>query len=398
MKSKFILIIPLLFAIASCDSGANNNDYCIKATEDLNNYEINTKLQNDFLNLTDASLMDENICGLKELSKPNKVHLSWESNKNDISYRVIVSEKEDLSSPMVFKTNDNYLDISNLKVDTTYYYVIRSQDDASFATKVLSFHTSKGVRNLDIDGVTNVRDLGGWSCEDGKTIKQGLIFRGGRLNNSYPEGSGNNGTSYSKKDTTARCYEREITSIGIESFQELGIINEIDLRKEDGNGFPGDKNTEKTFDNVAGVKYNAFPMGKSDPLADSLNISSLKGIFEFLSKKENYPVYYHCNIGTNRTGTISMLLEGLCGVSYEDMLKDYMFSNFGTICVWYRQYDEQDEPRAETTDVTVNNEVYDRIYKAEGDSISKKTISVLKQAGISEETALAVKNILLGNN
>ena len=93
-----------------------------------------------------------------------------------------------------------------------------------------------------------------------------------------------------------------------------------------------------------------------------------------------------------------MLLEGLCGVGYEDMLKDYMFSNFGTICVWYRQYDEQDEPRAETTDVTVNNEVYDRIYKAEGDSISKKTISVLKQAGISEETALAVKNILLGNN
>ena len=131
MKSKFILIIPLLFAIASCDSGANNNDYYIKATEDLNNYEINTTLQNDFLNLTDASLMDENICGLKELSKPNKVHLSWESNKNDISYRVILSEKEDLSSPMVFKTNDNYLDISNLKVDTTYYYVIRSQDDVA---------------------------------------------------------------------------------------------------------------------------------------------------------------------------------------------------------------------------------------------------------------------------
>lgn len=397
MKSKLILIIPLLFAIASCDSGADN-EYYIKATENLNNYEINTKLQKEFLDLNDASLMNENICGLKELSKPNKVHLSWESNKSDISYRVILSEKEDLSSPMVFKTNDNYLDISNLKVDTTYYYVIRSQDDANFATKTLSFHTQKGVRNLDIDGVTNVRDLGGWKAEDGKTIKQGLVFRGGRLNNSYPEGSGSNGTSYSKKDTTARCYEREITSTGIEAFQELGIINEIDLRKEDGNGFPGDKNTEKTFDNVEGVKYNAFPMGKSDPLADSLNISSLKGIFEFLSKKENYPVYYHCNIGTNRTGTISMLLEGLCGVSYEDMLKDYMFSNFGTICVWYRQYDEQDEPRAETTDVTVNNEVYDRIYKAEGDSISTKTISVLKQAGISEETALAVKNILLGNN
>ena len=396
MKRKLLYIFPLLIVLSSC--GNNNNDYYIKTREELNNYEINTKLQKDFLALNDPSQMDKSICGLKELSKPNSVHLSWESNKKDIAYRVILSEKEDLSSPMVFKVTDNFLDITNLKVDTDYFYEVRSQSDSSLKTDTLSFHTAKGVRNLDVDGVTNVRDLGGWEVEGGGTIKQGLIFRGGRLNNSYPEGSGNNGTSYSKKDTTARCYEREITSKGIKTFEELGIINEIDLRKEDGNGFPGDKDTEKTFDNVEGVTYNAFPMGKSDPLADALNISSLKGIFEFLANKNNYPLYYHCNIGTNRTGTISMLLEGLCGVSYEDMLKDYMFSNFGTICAWYRQYDEQDEPRAETLDVTTTNEVYDRIVKAEGDTISKKTISVLKQAGISEATALAVKNILLGND
>ena len=116
---------------------------------------------------------------------------------------------------------------------------------------------------------------------------------------------------------------------------------------------------------------------------------------QFLSKKNNYPVYFHCNIGTNRTGTVAMLLQALCGVEEEELLKDYMFSNFGTICVAERQYDKKPEPRAETTDVTVTNEVFYRIVNASGSNISEKAISVLKQAGVSEETALKVKSLLL---
>ena len=39
-------------------------------------------------------------------------------------------------------------------------------------------------------------------------------------------------------------------------------------------------------------------------------------------------IFFHCTIGTDRTGTIAYFLEGLLGVSEEDRLRDYEMSYF----------------------------------------------------------------------
>ena len=39
-------------------------------------------------------------------------------------------------------------------------------------------------------------------------------------------------------------------------------------------------------------------------------------------------IYFHCTIGTDRTGTIAYFLEGLLGVSEEDRLRDYEMTYF----------------------------------------------------------------------
>ena len=39
-------------------------------------------------------------------------------------------------------------------------------------------------------------------------------------------------------------------------------------------------------------------------------------------------IYFHCKIGTNRTGTLAYFLEGLLGVSQEEKLQDYELSYF----------------------------------------------------------------------
>jgi protein tyrosine/serine phosphatase len=39
-------------------------------------------------------------------------------------------------------------------------------------------------------------------------------------------------------------------------------------------------------------------------------------------------IYFHCAIGTDRTGTMAYFLEGLLGVSLEDKLEDYELSYF----------------------------------------------------------------------
>ena len=51
--------------------------------------------------------------------------------------------------------------------------------------------------------------------------------------------------------------------------------------------------------------------------------------------KEDRPVYFHCAIGRDRTGTLAFLLEGLLGMSKSDIYKDYELTNFsywGTPC------------------------------------------------------------------
>ena len=39
-------------------------------------------------------------------------------------------------------------------------------------------------------------------------------------------------------------------------------------------------------------------------------------------------IYFHCTIGSDRTGTLAYFLEGLLGVSEEDRLRDYEISYF----------------------------------------------------------------------
>jgi protein tyrosine/serine phosphatase len=50
-----------------------------------------------------------------------------------------------------------------------------------------------------------------------------------------------------------------------------------------------------------------------------------------LADESNYPIFFHCAIGTDRTGTLAYLINGLLGVPEEDLYYDYCFSNFGAI-------------------------------------------------------------------
>jgi hypothetical protein len=52
-------------------------------------------------------------------------------------------------------------------------------------------------------------------------------------------------------------------------------------------------------------------------------------------------VYFHCKIGTDRTGTFAYFLEGLLGVSEEDRLQDYELSYFYGVLNRHRFYSYQ---------------------------------------------------------
>ena len=143
----------------------------------------------------------------------------------------------------------------------------------------------------------NVRDLGGWAC-DGGTVKYGLLIRGGRI--------------------TA---EDRGVLVG-----ELGVQHEIDLRGMEGRDpSDGDVVTESPLGDD--VWFTITQKAASYALAPVETWQTyLRCVIDAVTHRE--PVYFHCTVGADRTGTLACVLEGLLGMSQSDIDKDYELTTF----------------------------------------------------------------------
>ena len=290
-----------------------------------NNVSIHSELQelyqNDVLQYA-SSYAD----GTSELSRPAKITLTWHTEvdeayaaANGIStgendYTVYFGKTENLSDAKTYTTAETSYQVTNLELNTTYYWKVASEIGGEhYESNTASFKTERnGPRTLYVSGVTNVRDIGGYTTLSGDTVRQGRIIRCGRLHNS---------------DGSIKITEKGIT----EMRENLGIRSEIELRKASNNEYGGVKNSVLGTD----VNYFLLPMEYKGNLLEGEfsedNIGSLRGVFDVLSKEENYPVIFHCSIGTDRTGMVAYCLEALLGMSETDIIRDYLYSNFGKI-------------------------------------------------------------------
>lgn len=321
---------------------------------------LHTKKQDSYLNKPFA-LMYISATGKKELSKPESVTLNWVYTGDEPAEKctVSVSENENMLNPTIYKVTGDSLVLTNLKIATTYYWTVDA-DGANSA--VYNFTTSADApRNISVDGVANVRDLGGWETESGTRTKQGLIYRCGRLNES-----------------SADTVNIEITEDGKNvMLGQLGIKSEIDLRKTEGNEVGGI--TSSPLGDT--VTYFSCPMEwDGDMLYD--NKEQVLRVFSILADENNYPVIYHCNIGTDRTGMISFLVNALLGVPEDDLIRDYMFSNNANI------------GGTRKASQMKNSGYYKAVAAAQGSSLSEKTYNCLVDLGVPSDQLDKVIEIL----
>ena len=238
---------------------------------------------------------------------PSPVSLSWDADAPG-PYTVKIGENADLSGARVYVTGAPSLDVYNLKLNTRYYWTVGDAVPATFVT------VDAPPRNLSVGGVMNVRDLGGWKTVDGKRVKQGLVFRTSALYYYEP---------------SEKRMKSMIDANGIGTMTKvLGIRTEIDLRvdhDEREQGFPPEGKTESILGE--GVRYLHCPilLGPENYLN---SVDSLKTVFHTLADPNNYPVAYHCAVGADRTGAISYLILGLLGVGDDDVMRDYVWTNF----------------------------------------------------------------------
>ena len=214
------------------------------------------------------------------------------------SYILTISENADFSNSYTIEIKYPQVKNSILVPGKTYYWKVtgKSVDNILGGGKIKI--QDAPVRWIYVDGVNNVRDMGGWSTTSGKTVKYEMLYRGAQLN--------------------------EITENGLKTLSSLNIKTEFDIRSN----VNSPSATEGTNFNYIFLDTG---FGYDKTLIDSNKeqvTNNYKKIFEILSDRSNYPIYTHCQGGADRTGTYAFLLNGLLGVSYEDLTRDFELTSF----------------------------------------------------------------------
>jgi protein tyrosine/serine phosphatase len=140
-----------------------------------------------------------------------------------------------------------------------------------------------------------------------------------------------------------------------------------------------------------------YESGKVMPIALNMNIGSqdfkekvAKGLTAMAENEGPYLI--HCTEGKDRTGFVCMLLEALCGASYDDIETDYMIT-------YFNYYNINKETDSERYDVIVENVLVpmiqsmadDKTLDVRTEDLSEYAKLFLVKAGMSEDSIAKLK-------
>lgn len=253
-------------------------DVCAKYQHEFENC-INLRQEKKLVKAAAESTEPE-----RENTVPAPVNFLWETDSDESVLEI--SEDASFTEAREYTLCGNCFSVFNLKKDTVYYWRVNGSSPEKFAVDSLM------PRWISVDGIGNVRDIGGRKNVDGVRIKQGLIYRGPGL-------------------------EPSLTEKGREDIRELGIKTELDLRKEAAGtvrrSLIGD---EVEYIQIACSAYEEFEK-------NGISDGTCKKLIELLADAGSYPVYFHCHGGADRTGTLAFFLDAILGLDDETMLRDY---------------------------------------------------------------------------
>ena len=331
MKKFFILIVLCSVLVSLFGCGADHNTPSIPVVENPtitlttcyagSEIDICTPELREYLN---AQTEAEQAAVLLRYSGGNcsyqACQFRWEGDGSE-TYTVYFADNMAFeNATTVTTTNQQLVNYGTFIPGTTYFWKVVG--DLEGSNSIIDYFTivDAPIRPIETESILNTRDIGGWKTESGKTVQYGMIYRCARTNRV-----GDN-----------QCADGDVTL-----FRDvLGVATEIDLR-----GADAYKQSMSVFgEDILYVRapisaYSCIipEFAQTEPVYATFDGGtpwSIKSIFEVLGQEENYPVVFHCNAGADRTGTLAFLINGVLGVSYEDLTRDFEVTSFGGSTRW----------------------------------------------------------------
>lgn len=348
------------FVSAKAD-GEINDIISVVSPENAKSFSIDNRKITDFYESYEPNLSsNEKFYGCDEyLTTP--VTLKWTCD-NGWYYQVYLSDERHFVNSEKYLTTETSLTIDNIIPNREYYWKVKvtDNDGGQKFSNVYTFTPTAYVRTMDIDGVKNMRDVGGLVTTDGKTIQYGIMYRSAHFDS--------------------------ITEKGKEQIKRLGVKTDVDLR--------GESNTVSPLgENVRRLNYNApYYVDEADGngIQSGLNgaesyVKEFVKEFKACADPDNYPIGFHCSLGRDRTGTLAAMLYAVSGVSRYDIVKEYELSWLSTAA-------------ANNVSIQIGaiNKLCDFIESKDGETFRDKACNFLLSIGVTQAELNSVRDILTG--
>jgi protein-tyrosine phosphatase len=183
----------------------------------------------------------------------------------------------------------------------------------------MTIYERTSERTVELEGLYNVRDLGGFRTEEGKRTRFGFFFRAGDLG------------------TPTKADLRILAARGIESV--------VDFRSDRERALTPDVLPETVVRSFNVTIDTADVVNMTGDTGDERDaVKAMQGIyramvetarpqfrrfFEIVTDVVNVPLLFHCSAGKDRTGFTAAMLLWALGVSREDIYADYLMTNEG---------------------------------------------------------------------
>ena len=358
---------------SSAEPGAFTfNDEALNTPQEIHTADqkkyLNLNIQ--YYNITANDLSSCNAMGNSNVSTPKQVTVSWDytapNGKSVSKYQLMYGQKADLSDAYTIEgTTSKSVSFYNPYIGDNYFKVVANLNDGSKQESDVKIFKVDGQapRNISAGNMPNVRDMGGRTTYAGGKIKQGLIYRGA-------------GNKFDNRSNINDECKNVLT-------KQLKVKTEINVANGTGNNLGiSSINVENAF-----MDYGATPYSNL-----ARNAERVRQVMDILADINNYPVFYHCRIGTDRTGITGMMIGGLLGIPFNEVFQDYCFSNFAPID-GQRYPNKPSDPNGDDPAKYI-----DEILAMPGKNYQEQTYNALLSIGCPAETLNTIIDIMTEGN